>query len=130
MFTLSFDKKHRVLRSTFSGIFSSDDIKASDLATLAFTALHGPSRGLIDFSNTEVMGVPVSKLLERSLQPQMTPGRERVMVLPQNDWTVLAQRFGEQQRLGGSRPPVVVSSVDEAYFILGLVDPCFEEVSL
>lgn len=127
---MSFDKEHRVLKSSFSGVLSSDDIKASDLATLTFTAVHGPSRGLIDFSATEIIGIPYSKLLERGRQPQMTLGRERVMVIPQHDWAEMARRFGEQQRLNGSSPPAVVASIDEAYFILGIAEPCFEEVSL
>jgi hypothetical protein len=115
MFTLSFERAHKVLKACVSGVLSSGDIVGLDQAALVFTARHGLTRGIIDFSRIEAIAVPASKLAERGIQPQMIPGRQRVMVIPRSDWAELARGFSELQRLAGAVPPVVVFSLPEAY---------------
>lgn len=128
MFALSIERRHRVLKTTVSGIFSSEDIAGLDRAVLLFTARQGPTRGLIDFTSVDALAVPLSKLAERGRQPQIVADRECVMVMPRSACRELGRGFAEQQRSVGSRPPVIVDFIEEAYWILDLVDPVFEPV--
>jgi len=128
MFILAFDGKHKVLMSTIVGVLSSDLLGAWDLAIVGFTALHGPSHGLIDFRKVEAIAVPLSRLASRGRQPQISPGWERVIVAPRTDLREWASSFGEYQSSAGHHPPIIVAAMEEAHRVLGLTDPEFEPV--
>jgi hypothetical protein len=128
MFILAFDRKHKVLKSTIVGVLSSDVLSAMDQAVVGFTALHGPSHGLIDFSRLEAIAVPLSRLASRGRQPQINPGWERIIIAPRTDLAEWARTFSEYQSSAGHRPPLIVASIEEAYRVLDLTDPVFEPV--
>jgi hypothetical protein len=128
MFILAFDGKHKVLRSTIVGVLSSDLLGAWTLAMVGFTALHGPSHGLIDFSRVEAIAVPLSRLASHGRQPQISPGWERVIVAPRTDLREWASTYSEYQSSAGHHPPVIVTSMEEAHRVLELTDPEFEPV--
>jgi hypothetical protein len=128
MFTLAFDGKHKVLKCTVVGVLSSDLLEAWDQAVVGFTALHGPSHGLIDFSQVEAIAVPLSRLARRGRQPQINPGWERIIVAPRTDLAEWARTFSEHQSLAGHHPPIIVASMEEAHRVLDLTDPIFEPI--
>ncbi|MCW5734561.1 MAG: hypothetical protein KIS73_10560 [Enhydrobacter sp.] len=128
MFILAFDRRHKILRSTVVGVLSSNLLSAWDQAVVAFTAAHGPSHGLIDFTEVAAIAVPLSRLASRGRQPQISPGWERVIVAPRTDLVEWSRIFSEYQGAAGFRPPITVASMDEAYRLLGLTDPIFEPV--
>jgi hypothetical protein len=128
MFILAFDGRYKVLKSTIVGVLSSDLLAAWDQSVVGFTALHGPSHGLIDFSRVDAIAVPLSRLASRGRQPQISPGWERVIVAPRSDLMEWSRTFCEYQSSAGNRPPIVVASMEEAYRVLGLTDPVFEPV--
>ncbi|HTE81672.1 MAG TPA: hypothetical protein VK634_13375 [Reyranella sp.] len=128
MFILAFDGKHKVLKSTIAGVLSSDRLSAWDQAIVGFTALHGPSHGLIDFSQVEAIAVPLSRLASRGRQPPISPGWERVIIAPCTDLVEWAGAFSAYQSSAGHRPPITVASMEEAHRVLDLTDPVFEPV--
>jgi hypothetical protein len=128
MFILAFDGKHKVLKSTIVGVLSSDVLSALDQAVVGFTALHGPSHGLIDFSQVDAIAVPLSRLASRGRQPPINPGWERIIVAPRTDLAEWARTFSEYQSSAGHHPPFIVASMEEAHRVLGLTDLAFELV--
>jgi hypothetical protein len=128
MFILAFDGKHKVLKSTIVGILSSDLLREWDQAVVSFTSRQGPNHGLIDFSRVEAIAVPLSRLVSRGRQPQISPGWERIIVAPRRDLVEWSSIFSEYQSSAGHRPPIVVASMEEAHRFLGLTDPEFEPV--
>lgn len=128
MFLFAFEGRQRVLRSTIVGVLSSEVLTAWDQAVVRFTAMHGPSHGLIDFSQVEAIAVPLSRLASRGRQPQISPGWERVIVAPRPDHMEWSRTFSEYQSAAGTRSPIVVASMEEAHRVLGLTDPVFEPV--
>jgi len=128
MFILAFDGRNRILKTTIVGVLSSDLLSAWDQAIVGFIALHGPSHGLIDFSQVEAIAVPLSRLAIRGRQPPICPGWERIIVAPRPDLVDWVNVFNEFQSLAGHRPLVIVPSIDEAHRVLGLTDPVFEPV--
>jgi hypothetical protein len=130
MFILAFDGGYNVLKSTIVGVLSSDLLAAWDQAVVSFTARHGPSHGLIDFSRVDAIAVPLSRLASRGRQPQINPGWARVIVAPRSDLVEWCSLYCDYQSSAGNRPPIVVASMDEAHGVLGLTDPVFEPVCM
>ncbi|CAN5727886.1 hypothetical protein BH10PSE6_BH10PSE6_41640 [soil metagenome] len=128
MFILAFDSKHKVLKSTIVGVLSSDLLREWDQAVVGVTSRQGSNHGLIDFSQVEAIAVPLSRLASRGRQPQISPGWERVIVAPRRDLVEWSSTFSEYQSAAGSRPPIIVASMEEAHRVLGLIDPVFEPV--
>src|SRR5215471_14513446 len=81
MFSLAYDKGHKVLRARFEGVMSSQDVDELDRAVIAFTAREGPTHGLVDFSAVDVVSIPPGILARRSQQPPFNPGYKRVFVV-------------------------------------------------
>ena len=60
MFTLAFDRRHKILLARVSGVLSSSDVVALDGAIERFTARNGPAHGLMDFTSVSTVAVPDS----------------------------------------------------------------------
>lgn len=125
MFTLAFERTHRVLLARFSGVFSSEDIVRLDRAVIDFVTREGPIRGLLDFSQVEAVAVPQTFFVARGRSPQIAPGQERVIVAPHPEAYELARAYASQQRDFGNLEPRVVTSLWDAYRLLGLERPEF-----
>jgi hypothetical protein len=130
MFSLAYDKGHKVLRARFEGVLSSQDIEELDRAVIAFTAREGPTHGLVDFSAVDLVAMPATMLAKRSQQPPFSPGYKRVFVVsPQA--LELARTFAGQQAAAGMGSVDIVTTLAEAYRILRLPKvPRFEPVDL
>jgi hypothetical protein len=116
MFTLAFDRRHKILLTRVSGVVSSGDVTAMDDAVQHFTARHGPAHGVVDFSAVSTVAVPIGRLVHRA------PNRAgyKQVVVARSEWADLARR--------ATREPLVVASVDEAMRTLGASDASFEPV--
>ena len=125
MFCLAFDRTHRVLLARFKAMLMADDIRLLDQAVRRFVRDQGNVRGLLDFSDVQHVAVPESFFQSRSRLPQIAVGEERVFVAPQEEVRTLAARYASQQRDFGNREPAVVSTMAEAYKILGVKRPSF-----
>jgi hypothetical protein len=129
MFTLSYERRYNVLLARFAGVYSSQDAVALDMARVEFSARHGPSHIIRDFSAVEGMAVPASKIIQRGQEPPISPGYKRVTVAPRPDLYETARIFGVEQRLAGNDEPKLVTTLDEALRELNVVDPQFELVT-
>ena len=130
MFTLAFERKHKVLLARFSGVFSSQDIEELDRGIVTVTAREGPSHGLLDFTEVEAVSVPMSRLVQRSVQPPFSPGYRRVFVVGDGPQALeIARTFAAEQALVGSGKVEIVATLEEAYRLLGLgKEPRFDPV--
>ena len=116
MFTLTFDRRHRILLARISGAVGSGDVVAMDHAIQRFTARHGPVHDLMDFTAVSTVAVPIGKLVP---PPANGDGYRRIVVA--NGKLVELARTGAPQS-------VIVPSIDEALRQLGATDPSFEPV--
>ena len=87
-----------------------------DDAIQRFTARHGPTHDLMDFTSVSTLAVPIGKLVP---PPANGSGYQRIVVA--NGRLVELARTGAPQS-------VMVPSVDEALRRLGATDPAFEPV--
>ncbi len=118
-----------MLLARFTGVFSSEDVAALDQAVIEFTARHGPVHGLLDFTGLEATSMPMSKLLRRAQQPPISPGYKRVFVVTETQGQEMAREFASEQATAGSEAPRIVSTVAEAYRLLGLSEqPHFDRM--
>jgi hypothetical protein len=128
MFTLSFDRRHKVLMARATGVFSSDDITALDAKIVRVVSREGELRGILDFTAVEALAVSASRLAVRGRQPPVLGASDRVFVAPQPDINRFCRSFAEHQRGSGNVGPKLVTTLGEAYTALGLVNPQFEPV--
>jgi len=129
MFMLSYERNHNVLLARFAGVYSSEDIADLDTALLEFAARHGPAHIIRDLSAVDGVAVPASKIVQRGQEPPINPGYRRVTVAPRPDLYETARIYGVEQRLAGNDAPKLVSTLDEAFQELNVVDPQFEPVA-
>jgi hypothetical protein len=130
--SLFYERRYNVIMTRVSGVLSSEDLDAHDLAVLLFLAglfaADQPVRGLYDFSGVEALAVPISRINQRGQLPAIIGG-DRVVVAPPGaagaEW---ALRLGEQRRSAGLRLATIVETLEEAYRVLGLDDPHFDLV--
>lgn len=119
MFTLAFDRRHKILLARVSGVFGSSDAAALEAAVTRFTARQGPAHGLMDFSSVSTVAVPVSRLVPQT-PAAAGAGYRRILVVANGELLALART--------AMREPVIVSSMAEALRQFGAVSPSFEPV--
>ncbi len=130
MFTLSYDRRSNVLLVRFTGVYSSQDISNLQAVAFDFATRHGPAHVIRDLGSVDAIAVPASKIIQRAVQPPLFPGYRRVTVVTRPDLYETAHLFGVHQEQIGIPPPILVSTLDEAFRELDLVDPHFEPVEL
>ena len=128
MFSLAFDRGHRIVLASFRGEFGSGDIATFDAAAEAFIAAEGPVHFLLDFSNVRQVSMPDRAIVERAGRPPLCPGFSRVVVAPHPEIFGLYCLFVAKQRLLGADAPIVVRSARHALDFLGLSMPSFVPV--
>jgi len=126
MLTLAFDRRHRVLRITITGIFSSEEMDELDNTVVEFVARQGRVRGIFDYTDVEAFAVPDSRLAQRAQQP--TAIEHRIVVASRVMAGERARTYARYRREAGQREATIVGTLDEAYALLGLRNPRFEPV--
>lgn len=128
MFSLFFERKHRVLLTRFGGIFRREVVQAQMVATRRIAAIEGPARALYDFESVEAVDIPYATLREMGRLPQTLPNQIRVYVMPRPELFGMGRTFATYQGLTGNREPLVCRTMSEAYAALDLKDPDFQPV--
>jgi hypothetical protein len=129
MFALAFEDRYRVLLVRFSGIHVPEDISKLDWAATEIVAWDGPMRGLLlDYTSVEAVAVPHSFIAYRARLPQISSGYERVMVAPNPELYELARTYASLQHDFGNLGPRVTLSLWDAYQLLGLDKPDFQDI--
>jgi hypothetical protein len=123
MFTLQFDRKHRLALVRFFGSFTSSDIANFDHAADKFIAAEGPSDFVLDFTAVRSVAMPDRAMVARGRRPQSCPGYRRVVVAPQPEIFGLYQIFAAHQLRIGSEAPVIVRTLHDALGFLGVGTP-------
>ena len=114
MFTLAFERKHKVFLARFSGVFSSQYIEGLDRGIIDVTSREGPSHGLLDFTEVVAVTVPMSRLMQRSRQPPFSPDYRRVFVVGDGPQAVeVARTFAAEQVLAGAGNVQIVVTLEE-----------------
>lgn len=131
-FILAFERSHRVLGATATGVIATQDLLDLDTALIAFLAREEMAdqssiRGLYDFSKVAAIAVPQTKAAERGNRSAILRG-QRVMVLSRTLACGIVETFVQSQRLAGDNLLSVVDSLDDAHALLGLKAPHFELV--
>jgi hypothetical protein len=129
---LSFERTHRVLKLTFTGDFTEDDLDAIDPAVLRFMAGAGRDldgvRCLYDMTAVTALAVPTARFVERAQVPPLLPfGR---IVVPYAD---APEHFGRSYRamrgVTAHDQPLTMPSLEIAYGYLGIEGaPQFERL--
>jgi hypothetical protein len=128
MFKLEFEYHHRVLLARFFGILTPEDVLQFDEAARLIVAREGPLRGILDYSDIEIVAVPKTLLVQRARLPQISPGQERVLVAAKPETYEMARAYAAQQRDFGNVEPRVVPTLPDAYRLLGLDKPDFQAI--
>jgi hypothetical protein len=132
VFFLAFERTHRVLRATATGVIATQDLESLDIASIALlsreqTADGRSIRGLYDFSEAAAIAVPQTTVAARGSRPAIVRG-PRVMVQSRTITCDVMETFLQSQRSVGDSLLTVVASLDEAHAVLGLNAPKFENV--
>jgi hypothetical protein len=130
MFSLEFDRQHRLALARFSGEFDRGDIGALDRATERLVASEGPFHFLFDFTAVESVAMPDKVFAERGRRPHRSPGFQRVVVAPHPEIFELYRLFNANQVLVGSEVPTMVKTLELALIHLGVRKPNFKPVPL
>jgi hypothetical protein len=127
MLSLAYDRKHRVLRVTISGIFASQDMDEVDLTVIEFVARQGQVRCIFDYTEVEAFAVPESLMARRAQQPLIVR-EQRVIVASRVAGGEAARVYVRYQREAGQREAAIVDNLEDAYLLLRLRNPRFEAV--
>jgi hypothetical protein len=128
MFSLFFERKHRVLMTRFVGIFRREVVEAQMVAARRIAVIEGPTRALYDFDSVEAVDIPAASLREMGRLPQTLPNQLRVYVMPRPELFGMGRTFATYQGLTGNREPLIFRTTAEAYAALDLKDPDFQPI--
>jgi hypothetical protein len=132
MVSLSFERVHRVLGLTFSGVFMAEDLEAIDPALLRVLGAANHEgrqvRGLFDMTGVEALAVPQSRFAERASKPAIGD-MMRVVVAPPWAGAEFGQSYRQAQSVRQHKQPIIVGSLAEAYTVLAITGARFEPVA-
>src|SRR5262249_2940674 len=130
MFSVSFDRVHKVLRLDFSGLFTTEDLDAIDPLLIRFLGgedrFREQIRILYDATAIQALAVPQRRFAQRAAKAAIG-NVMRVIAAP--SWATLAN-FGSSYRAAQSiwphSQPVIVPTLPDAFRLLSLVHPQFD----
>ncbi len=127
-YELLFAARERVLLVRFGKSLTERAITSMREAARQFVAVHGPCRGIVDFSAVEAVDVSAPFIATLGRTQANIVGQKRVIVSPRSDVFGLSRMFELHQETAAGDPPHVVRTIEAAYAELGLVDPPFAPV--
>jgi hypothetical protein len=130
LFDLLFDARHNVLMTRLHGRYVESDIILRDKAVARFRNKHGPTRGIMDFSDIESVDVTVEFVVDRSARPAPQERRARVIVAPREPAWALTRIFAAHQLYHHGFEPMLVRSLDEAYWALNIEGADFQPLEI
>ena len=130
MFTIEFDRQHKVALMRFSGAFARGDIAAVDHALKVLLAAEGAAHFIFDFTAIETVTMPDKVMAERGKRAQLCPGYQRVVVAPQLEIFELYRVFSANQVRAGLEAPILVKTLRQALIHLGAGRPAFKRFAV
>ncbi|HEX9328245.1 MAG TPA: hypothetical protein VF915_17095 [Reyranella sp.] len=128
MLAMGFDRQRNVLLLTLLDTFDTSMLAVMDAACATFFDAEGPSHSIFDFTSTQKVVMAPLSLERRAHKPAMCVGFERIIVVPQPELHVLAEKFRLHQSGAGLPAPHVVRTMPDAERLLGLGPLVFEPV--
>ena len=132
--SFSFERVHRVLRFTFSGVFGTEDLDSIDLALVRFLGTFDQDndeaqiRGLFDMTKIQALAVPQSRFAERAGKPAIGDVM-RVVAAPSWADAGFGRSYRQAQSVWLHKQPIIVGSLVEAYTLLAIAGARFEPVA-
>lgn len=138
MMSIAFERRRRVLRLKFAGLFTSEDLDAIDPALLRFLGggwddgglerpAKAPVRLLYDMVEVTALAVPSTRFAERARLPAIG-ALSRFVIAPPEAGPEFGQSYREEGVRSGTPQPVIVRTRMEAYRLLDLGEPSFDEI--
>lgn len=128
MFSLFFERRHRVLMVRITGVLSSEDIATHDRVVLRFLAGKDGVRAIYDLSTVEALAVPASKIAQRGQRPAIVTGH-RIVVSSSAGGAEFVRIIADEQRTAGLAEPTIVPTLEQAYAQMNLgKDAVFEPI--
>ena len=120
---LSFEKTHRVLKLTFTGDFTEEDLDAIDPAILRFMSAAGRNidgvRCLYDMRAVTALAVPTARFQERARTPPLLQFG-RIVVSYANAPKDFGTSYRAMHGVTAHDQPLTVPSLEVAYGYLGI----------
>jgi hypothetical protein len=119
MFDVEVCEPKRVVLIRFRGELAEGDFSALD--AMGREMQGGPPYDVVfDMTNVEKLHLATDFVSQRGELPQAFTDRERIYVVQQDDLKLLVKLYAAYQASKGWRPPVIVSTLDEALARLGV----------
>jgi hypothetical protein len=119
MFDVEVCESKRVVLIRFRGALAEADFAALD--ALGRERQGGPPYDVVfDMTAVEKVGLATDFVSKRGELPQVFTDRERIYVVQQEDLKLLVRLYAAYQASKGWRPPVIVSTLEEAFARLGV----------
>lgn len=132
MFTLTVDRRQKVLHVRVAGVLTDSAIADFDAATRTFLRSEGPHRRIMDMSDVTRVDIPHELLISRATNiptpTGMTPAR--IFVTPTAYLYAMARMFTTYQIVKDAPPTRVVRSLAEAHTLLAIDAPDFQPVTV
>ena len=109
------------------------DLSEADFATLDRLGRERQGRDeydvIYDLSAVDASALTTDFVSRRGTLPQAFQNRERLYVVPQEDLKLLVRLYAAYQQSGGSKPPIIVDTLEEAFRRLGVSAAEFQPVA-
>ena len=90
-----------------------------DRQVARFVARHGLARGLMDYTGVTAVDIPMEVIVRRAQAPPILPGQARVVVAPNEPAYSLNRVIVAHQYFSRKVEPLLVESLQDAYYALG-----------
>jgi len=127
-FRLEFDATHRILLISCDGVFSDDDLADGYSALRDCSKSHGPFSCIVDYTGVTKFTVSSQAVINLAhMEPTIPVDYLQINVTPKTAYFGMARMF--QILTSESRPNLrVVSTMKEAYLMLGVASPSYSPV--
>jgi hypothetical protein len=130
MLHASFEPGAKVLRLTFSGSLTTDDVDAIDpliaRVMVERNCVHQGVRTLYDMRALEALAVPSSRFAERAGLPPIGKLTRVVVAPPWANGGDFGRSYRDAQAVYSHSQPTIVPTLLDAYRLLSVVDPDFQ----
>lgn len=119
MLDFFFERRRRVLMVRISGVFDEEQSIQLDHAAEQLAAREPKLQAIYDFTELEQLAMPAEHIAERARKPTAIAGM-RVIVASRAFAGQKGRSFSTTQSNAGERAPMVATSIEQAYVLLGL----------
>ncbi len=124
-YTLYFDRKLKILLARIAPSLTQEVLVDMSAEVRRLVAERGACPAIVDFSGVTDVRLSSEFMVQHGRRPAVLKGQRRVLVAPSDAVYGICRMFGTYQ-LGTGDTPVIVRTMQEAYGLLGIVEPDFQ----